>query len=269
MTFRVWPPWVKLLPPLLALLALAAALLAAFGDDLLPGGDGDAGRSADWSSHPTSVPVLMYHHFDELGTGETGRFSVSAAQFTAHLDHLEAEGYTTITVSEYLAALDGAPLPERPVMLTVDDGFADQWGFVAILRERGMVATYFVPNAATLTPDQLRGLLEVGEVGGHTVSHPFLSDLSPEEQAAEIAGNRAWLDEVVGTPPTAFAYPFGDYDEATIPALEAAGYTAAFDAWGGPAPIGPTVDRWHIPRIEVGGDDTLATFAAKLAGADV
>jgi peptidoglycan/xylan/chitin deacetylase (PgdA/CDA1 family) len=268
MTFRVWPPWVKLLPVLLGIIALVAALVYLRGGD--PDEDEAAeGRRAAWTAYPASVPILMYHHFDELGTGTGGRYGVTPAQFREHLSHLQANGYTTITVSDYLAALDGAPLPERPVMLTIDDGFADQWGFVPILREHGMVANFFIPNAATLTPDQLRGLLEVGEVGGHTVSHPFLSTLAADEQAAEIGENRAWLEGILGRPVVAFAYPFGDYDDATVPALEAAGYVAAFDAWGGPAPIGPETNRWHIPRIEIGRNDTLDTFAAKLAGADL
>jgi peptidoglycan/xylan/chitin deacetylase (PgdA/CDA1 family) len=263
MTFRVWPPWVKLVLVLLLVVAAAIVVVIAGFD---PFGDDEKDRRAGWSAHPTQLPILMYHHFDELGSGE-GRFAVNAAQFTEQLTWLQAEGYTTITISDYLAALAGAPLPERPVMLTIDDGFADQWGFAAILRDHGMVANFLLPNAATLSHDQIQALSDVGEIGGHTVSHPFLSELSPDEQAAEIRENRAWLRDLTGDDIVAFAYPYGDYDEATTSLLAEAGYQLAFDAWGGLAPIGAEVNRWHVPRIEIGDDDSLDVFAAKLAGA--
>ena len=92
------------------------------------------------------VPILMYH---EIATREdtTSRLAVSPSSFAAQLKHLHEAGFTTLTVSGLVSALadDPARLPERPVVITFDDGFADFHSeALPLLRHYDFTATVFV-----------------------------------------------------------------------------------------------------------------------------
>lgn len=129
-----------------------------------------------------------------------------------------------------------------------------------------MKGVFFVPDFAGLTAVQIRTLDRAGEVCGHTVSHPLLSTLSYDGQYAEILNNKAYLEDILGKPITCFAYPFGDYNTVTGYAVVDAGYLIAYNAWGGPTPLTNDLDRWHITRINVNGNASLADFIQSLEG---
>jgi peptidoglycan/xylan/chitin deacetylase (PgdA/CDA1 family) len=153
---------------------------------------------------------------------------------------MAANGYTSITNRELIAWLTrGEPLPEKPVMITVDDGYATDWLFLETLDRYGFNGNFLLPTYAEMTEAQIRTLPRAGEVCGHTVSHQVLSTLSYDRQYAEIANNKRFLEEIVGEPVTCFAYPFGDFDANTENILIDAGYLIAFDAWGGPVALEP------------------------------
>lgn len=285
MTYRVWPLWMRVAQILFGLALAAAALVGIRQIDAdglrlpfglgVPGFDDDeddeaerGGRGTAWTTRPETVPVLMYRLPSDRHIRLDGAAPVTPARFDEHLAHLATAGYTTVTASDYLAALDGAPLPARPVLVTIDGPAAAGQAFVPVLEQRGMVATFFIPGTggALDAGDAVRQLLDVGEVGGQPDT-PGLSALTAADQQTAIAGNRAWLEEVTGEPVVAFAYPDGEYDEHTVPALAAVGYRLAFDAWGGLAPVtDPAANRWHLARIEVGPNDDAKALAAKLAG---
>jgi peptidoglycan/xylan/chitin deacetylase (PgdA/CDA1 family) len=65
------------------------------------------------------------------------------------------------------------------------------------------------------------------EIGAHTLTHPSLPALGSEEQRAEIAGSRERLEELTGRPLESFAYPYGDYDGATVRLVKRSGFRTA------------------------------------------
>ena len=81
-----------------------------------------------------------------------------------------------------------------------------------------------------VTPEELRAIAasELFEVGSHTLTHPFLSQLTQETQGAEIEGSRRRLAELCARQVRFFAYPAGDYDERTVRLVQEAGYEAGF-----------------------------------------
>ena len=273
MTFRVWPIWMRALALVLAVALLAVAVAAGRsmdGEDLrrpfglsLPGQDDGTtgaaqGRPAGWTARPATVPVLMYR----LDEG-----AVDPKRFAAHLAALQEEGLTTVTASDYLAALDGAGFPTRPVLITIDGPAEEARKLLPALEEVGMVATFFLPPVGDDdgAAEVVRSLLAGGEVGGQTPGTEPLSGRSPEEQAAMITESRRWLEETTRQTVVAFAYPGGDYDEHTVGALEEGGYRIAFDAWGGLAPVtDPATNRWHLQRIPVDPNDPPDELLAAL-----
>ena len=89
------------------------------------------------------LPILMYHHFDE--TSKEGTV-VSNARFREQMTALHEAGYHAVTIPQVIAYVEeGAPLPEKPVLITMDDGYTSNLTVAApVLEELGMCATVFV-----------------------------------------------------------------------------------------------------------------------------
>lgn len=150
--------------------------------------------------------------------------------------YLSERGYTPISFAALESYLrGGAPLPEKPVILSFDDGWENQFAYaLPILQKYGLSATFFVYTNAIGQPnhftwEQLQAMQRVGmHIEGHSKSHPFLAKIHDQEKLAqEIAGSKALMDEKLGTTTDAFAYPFGSYNAQTIAAVQAAGYSSA------------------------------------------
>lgn len=175
------------------------------------------------------VAVLLYHHIGEPAEDPALRsLSVPREQFRRHLAWLARHRYTPITPSDWLAWLDeGIPLPERPVMITFDDGLADlQWAFseagatgavfaiTDLVRTAGRWEGRKVADQTGLAAWSAKGI----EIGGHTRTHPDLRGLRGAELEREVSGCRSDLLEF-GMVPVAFAYPFGEFNDEVVDAV--------------------------------------------------
>jgi peptidoglycan/xylan/chitin deacetylase (PgdA/CDA1 family) len=210
---------------------------------------------------PPDVPVLMYHSIQENGA----EYQVTAAQLEEQLQWLSQNGFESITSADLVAWMTyGIPLPEKPVLISIDDGNSSDWVFLELLERYGFEGVFSLPNYAQLTASQIRTLDRAGEVCGHTVSHENLSTLSYDDQYYQIVENKKYLEKILGNEITCFAYPFGAYNGLTPYVVIEAGYLMAFDVSGGPQPLDRSVDRWHITRINVDGNGTIDDFIASL-----
>ena len=210
---------------------------------------------------PLGVPVLMYHSIQANGA----QYQVTAAQLDEQLRWLSRNGYESITSADLLAWMTyGIPLPDKPIVISIDDGNASDWVFLELLERYGFEGVFSLPNYAQLTASQIRTLDRAGEVCGHTVSHENLATLSYDQQMYQIVENKKYLESILGNQITCFAYPFGAYNGLTQYAVIEAGYLMAFDVSGGPQALGTTINRWHILRINVNGNGTLDDFIASL-----
>lgn len=126
----------------------------------------------------------------------------------------------------------------------------------AVLRELESVCGVVPVPAAdrAMTRDELRLLAACPgvEIGAHTLTHPSLATLPPDEQQAEIAGSRSLLDRFLGTTVRLLAYPFGKDDNVSALTRElagAAGFDGAFTTI--PVPTDSSVDVYAVPRLTV------------------
>jgi peptidoglycan/xylan/chitin deacetylase (PgdA/CDA1 family) len=119
-----------------------------------------------------------------------------------------------------------------------------------------------------LTCAELRELSSSGmTIGAHTLSHPMLSQLTPELAYAEISESRMRLEAALQKPVWAFAYPFGDPPSVTPQVLDMphrAGYEAAFMNFGGG--LGAELPAFALPRVHVTVGMSLAEFEAHVSG---
>jgi peptidoglycan/xylan/chitin deacetylase (PgdA/CDA1 family) len=128
------------------------------------------------------------------------------------------------------------------------------------------------PPAAVMTEEQLAVLPADGliEIGGHTLSHPVLSSLAPDEQRREVVGSKQRLEEIVGRRVESFAYPYGgrsDYDSHTLAAVREASFRRACSTVAERA--SPGADPLQLPRFCVrdwDGDAFTRQLSAWAAG---
>jgi len=193
------------------------------------------------------VPVLMYHHVGPARPGTYPDLTVSPTAFERQIEALARAGYAGLTPGQYLRALRGeVPLPERPVLVTFDDGYADVAEYaLPVLARHGFGCVVFVVTgqwAGTnawdeargsaahrlLSCDQIRGWLGPAvEFGGHSRTHASLPTLEARTLSDEVEGCRGDLELLTGSAPVAFAYPYGDFDGDTVDAVRKT-YSLAF-----------------------------------------
>lgn len=120
----------------------------------------------------------------------------------------------------------------------------------------------------TLDLQQTRALTAAGmSIGGHSLSHPILSQAPYDLARQEIAGSKRRLQGALEIPVWAMAYPFGDLSSAGVREMwmaQQAGYSCAFLNFGGGfgAPFAP----FGIQRVHVTGEMSLSEFQAHVAG---
>ena len=207
----------------------------------------------------TQVPILMYHHLSEDVTNSE---MVSPEQFEAQIRALTEAGYTSISFDELQAyVLRGELLPEKPVVITFDDGYRSNYTLAyPILQKYGMKATIFAIGVSfgtdhykdtdyAITPHF--GAAEAAEmtasglisIQSHTYDMhqwpPYETGLAVRENILQLPGeseesyvqaltedftrSRALLEGATGQPVDVLAYPAGQYSTLTQVTLQSLG----------------------------------------------
>ena len=221
------------------------------------------------------VPILMYHYVSELPPDADSirrDLTVLPENFAAQLDYLAAAGYHTITLSDmYHHFAQGYPLPEKPIVLTFDDGYRDAYTVVfPMLLERGMTGTFFVLATPThyespdyITWDHMREMSRAGmDIQAHGRDHVDLRNRSNDFLVYQILGIQEAILINVGHLPRFFCYPSGQYDQDVIAVLKSAGYWGAVTTAHGADHT--LAGLFEMPRLRIHGYDTLESFAARL-----
>lgn len=190
---------------------------------------------------PQGVLVLEYHHISDDVADEGWSYAVPVADFKEQLDYLQAQGYTTISMQDFMRAKKGKQeLPEKPVILTFDDGYEDNYtNLLPLLEERGMKGTvYMVTNSigrkGYLSWNQLRDMQNRGiELGSHTANHQPLTSLDREKQAEEMKLSKLLMEWNGLKTIFTFSYPNGAYDEGMPELLKENEYLTAVTGDGG------------------------------------
>lgn len=226
---------------------------------------------------PDGVLVLEYHLVDSGPVDAEGlAYTVPPEEFAAQLDVLQREGYTAITMLDYMKARKGkAVLPAKPVILTFDDGYEDNYTeMLPILEAHGMKAVvYMVTNdigqTGYLTWDELRDMQARGiEIGSHTANHLPLTQMDPEQREKEVRDSKLLLEWNGISTVYSFSYPNGAYDDSMPEMLRRQNYLTAVTGDAGINTFATNpyeLQRVNIPRPRFG----LAEFRLRLWKAEL
>jgi peptidoglycan/xylan/chitin deacetylase (PgdA/CDA1 family) len=198
-----------------------------------------------------TVPILMYHSISNEATRRFRQFTVPPALFAEHMHYLYRQAYTPIPVTRLVEALFAgecarAELPERPVVITFDDGFADFFSkALPILTGYGFTATLYIATAYVngtsrwlqregeaarpmVSWEQVAEISAQGiEIGAHSHHHFQLDTLPHAAAREEIGQSKRILEEHLEVEVRGFAYPFGYSSPRVRQLVRDAGFTSA------------------------------------------
>jgi peptidoglycan/xylan/chitin deacetylase (PgdA/CDA1 family) len=225
----------------------------------------------------------MYHDVSDTPPNDIYRapLNVTPDVFSAQMDYLECAGYTAITPSRIADAIAGrGALPPKPVILTFDDGYANQYtDAFPILKRHGMTGAFSIitgyaeAGGEYMTWSQIETMAGAGmEMMSHTVTHIDLNVADDATVLGQLRDSRSAIAQHTGRAPAFLVYPSGEpfrsgtERQAQIVSMAAAaGYSAAFLA----GPASATQDPSHpfqFNRLRVEGSIDLVTFAAMVGG---
>ena len=233
------------------------------------------------------VPILMYHSIsDNLFAKSRPYYQINTSPgvFARQMRWLRHNGYRSMNLGEMLAAMQSGQDVSKTVVITFDDGYQDFYtDGLAIMKQCGLSATIFlatdrirdtavrIEGADYLTWREVRELHAEGiEFGSHTVTHPDLRSLGPEQIDYELGYSKETIEQKLGAPVPSFAYPFAfpeedrDFTRYLSDALENHGFENGVSTIIGRAR--PGSNRYYLPRLPVNSWDDAALLRAKLEG---
>jgi poly-beta-1,6-N-acetyl-D-glucosamine N-deacetylase len=213
----------------------------------------------------TKLPILMYHGLLK-DPGQWGTYVISPTEFDNDLKYLRDSGYTAVTMDDLIAHVyDGAALPDKPVMITLDDGYYNNYLYAyPLLKKYNMKAILSIigrytdqyslsgevsPIYSHVTWQQINEMIDSGciEIQNHSYN---LHSISPGRTASmKVSGEtmehyktallsdtirlQAQIDSYTRRMPTTYTYPFGLISKESIDILKEVGFKATLTCYSG------------------------------------
>jgi peptidoglycan/xylan/chitin deacetylase (PgdA/CDA1 family) len=229
-----------------------------------------------------SIPILMYHQVASRPLDAYRKYVITPRTFAHHMRWLAFEGYNPISFQDLLVArTNHLRLPDRPVILTFDDGYQECIdNAVPILKEHGFTATFYIvaglvgKTSRWLVNERgielpladwssIRELHAAGfELGSHAMTHTRLTELSSAACRQELLESRRLMEDRLGHEVRHLAYPFGCFDDRVRALAGEVGYRSACSVRIGLSSLRD--DQLALTRVPINGDENLPDFVCRL-----
>ncbi|SFQ60577.1 polysaccharide deacetylase family protein [Hymenobacter arizonensis] len=235
---------------------------------------------------PSFIPVLMYHKIPDAPLATKHQIYVTKENFEKHLAYFKKQKLSPITFADYLKFASGElsldSFPARPIILTFDDGYADNYtNLLPLMQQYGYRGVMYLlgdfdirynkwdveidptePLSKIMDLAQKRAFVAAGwEIGAHTMSHPRLTTLPLPEATNEIQRSKSELEAALQTEIVSFAYPFGDINDAVKNAVREAGFALGVSTDTGGMHIED--DRMQVFRINMFPNESTSSLFKK------
>jgi peptidoglycan/xylan/chitin deacetylase (PgdA/CDA1 family) len=233
------------------------------------------------------VPILMYHSISDNLFGKSHPYyqiNTSAQVFAQQMRWMRANGYRTLDLTQMWTAMQAGDDLSKTVVITFDDGYRDFYSdaFDA-LRQCGFTATIFlatdrikdfpvrIEGVDYLTWSEVRELHAGGtRFGSHTVTHPDLRSLGPDQIEYEVGCSKETIEQKLGSAVESFSYPFAfpeenkNFTQFLVDILENQGFENGVSTIIGRA--SKYNNHYYLPRLPVNSWDDATLLRAKLEG---
>lgn len=220
------------------------------------------------------IPALMYHRVPTEPIQTKNRTFITRDRLKKHFEYFKSHGLTPIHFADYDQWTKGlGSLPERPIFLTFDDAYADnyenlfpllkEYGFKAViylLGDRGIKSNIWdlpsgEPECRLMSGEQIQEMNRspLIEWGSHSMTHQKLTESKPGERQYEIVASKKVLEDFLGKPVISFAYPYGSLSAQIKKEVESAGYAFGIATDTGGLTIED--DRMQVFRVNIFPED--------------
>src|SRR5437867_3504031 len=187
-------------------------------------------------------PILAYHKVGPrpMRVRLKGLY-LSSKLFAAQLAELKSAGFRSGSLGDC-----AGPVKPRQIVLTFDDGYVNVLeNAVEALAQTQFKAIQFLPvnflgksnewdvalgeaSEPIMDASQVRDWLAAGhDIGSHSLTHPFLTRLPPDQAREEIFASKKKLEDLFGRSIEHFCYPYGDWTSVVRDWVMEAGYRTA------------------------------------------
>lgn len=206
----------------------------------------------------------MYHSVNSDNKGLY--FNVVPKDFEWQMEYLKNKGFSFVSMDEIYLYLSGSiTLAPKTVCISFDDGYKDNLTEALSVLEKYdapaiiYIATSYIDRGfgakdlPACSWDDIKYLNShpLITIGGHTINHKRLSELSPGEAFFEIDGGKKILEGYIGGEVRHFAYPKGLYGQITPSLVKKAGYLTAVTVKPGLLDMQKNTNLFTIPRIPI------------------
>lgn len=226
----------------------------------------------DGTARTATVPILMYHYIstppvatDKIRVG----LSVTPEMFEAQVKLLVDNGFTTISLFDLYSHLaTGQALPDKPIVLTFDDGYVDNYEYAyPILKKYHSTGTFFVltgpadsKDPAYMSWEMIKEMSDAGlDMQLHSKDHVDLRHRRYEDLVWHIIGGRQSIEGHTQKPVVFMAYPSGKYDSTVMKFLADNNFWGAVTTESGRSHSLNDALKWT--RVRVAGQHSLKDFA--------
>lgn len=179
------------------------------------------------------IPVLMFHSIKSNGKND---LIMSPVEFEKDMKWLKDNKYTTLSMEKlYLILTTGKNVPERPIVLTFDDGYEDNYtNAFPVLKKYNFKATVFlitnyIGQNGFLKTDEIKEMYANNiDFQSHTANHQELNILSYPNQLSELKKSKEVIESLIHNNTNVLCYPVGKYNETTKKAAKDTGYKMCF-----------------------------------------
>ncbi len=226
----------------------------------------------DDRARQAKVPVMMYH---DIVPEKKVFFDVTPEELERHLELIRQKGLTPITMDQLVTHLrTGLPLPEKPIVLSFDDGYLGHYRYAyPLLKKYNYPAVFAIYTdkidkqigrpAMTWEQVKIMAADPLVTISSHSVTHRDLIKLTDAEIQMESQQSKQILESKLGIPIRYFTYPSGKYDQRALQAMQESGYLAALTMNDADEQVaGQSKSLLEIARIGQSRIDEMVTVAS-------
>jgi peptidoglycan/xylan/chitin deacetylase (PgdA/CDA1 family) len=254
--------------------------------------------NTDPNKHQLDIPVLTYHHIDPVPADQKNNaiakgLRVSPEGFDAQMKKLKEKGYKTLHIDEYTAITNGdKPMPEKAVLITIDDGFIDNYAVAfPTMKKYGLVGNFAIitnvlGTGEYMTKENVQEMHKNGMgIMSHTTLHcalavkqnnsgviSYLPNIASEtvepcpgftspgpltlgQVEYELGQSKKDLEKLIGAEVDSIVYPFGNYNKSTVELGKKVGYKFGFTTKSTLSPFSKETELFELPRISMQGQE--------------